>query len=269
MNKELEFAKKLALEAGSIMLAYFDSKDIELELKSDDTPVTKADKEINSLVINKVKQNFPEDGVLGEEESFNLEKNRLWIVDPLDGTSNFTRGVTLFAFSLALVENSQLKVGVIYDPLAKRLFWATDGGGAFLNDRPIKPLINDDMSTWIISSWTEGGVSGVTFKDFRAEERISKVYQEHGIRYWDLPVAQALAMVGGGYLEASITSCKNPWDVSAGALIARESGAKVTNIYGEEITEWHKDIKGVIAAAPSMHQQLLDILGPVIGSLKE
>jgi fructose-1,6-bisphosphatase/inositol monophosphatase family enzyme len=131
MNEHIDFAKELAHEAGEIMMKYFQAENLGLELKQDSSPVTLADTEVNALVIARVKQRFPDHGVLGEEDSFNLKSNKLWIVDPVDGTSTFARGLAGWVFSMAYVEDGKPQVAVVYDPILERLFWAKDDLGAF------------------------------------------------------------------------------------------------------------------------------------------
>ncbi|MET0779291.1 MAG: inositol monophosphatase, partial [Candidatus Saccharimonadales bacterium] len=141
LSAELRFAKQLAYEAGKIMLHYFNARDKGVTIKDDQSPVTLADTEINALVIERVKAQFPADGVLGEEACFGLGRSNLWVVDPLDGTPPFARGVPLSTFCMALVQNGKPIVAVVYDPYMDRLFWACDGLGAYENDRKL------DLST--------------------------------------------------------------------------------------------------------------------------
>lgn len=137
VNQEyLEFAKKLAYEAGDIMREYFQTTD--MVWKSDNTPVTQADTEINSRVIERIAAAYPEHSVIGEEESAVREGARYtWACDPVDGTMPYSHGLPISTFSLALCEDGKPVVGVVYDPFMDRLFWASVGGGAFCNDEAI------------------------------------------------------------------------------------------------------------------------------------
>lgn len=265
MNEYLDFAKNLAAEAGEVLLKYFQAEKLGLQIKEDNSPVTIADTEVNNLVISRVKQHFPGHGVLGEEASINLESSQLWIVDPLDGTSSFARGLEDWAFSLAYVENGKPKVGVVYDPILRRMMWAAEGDGAFENDRKLT-LPNTIPDGFLeVSSWIGGGNKIVVFKDAVTESETHKAYSRHGgISLTNLPIAHALALTGAGRLHAAATSCVNPWDLAAGALIAQEAGAKVTDIFGRQVQRWDKNIPGALAAPPAVHQLLLDILLPVL-----
>jgi myo-inositol-1(or 4)-monophosphatase len=265
----LEFAKGLAADAGKIMLQYFHAEEIGLETKADDSPVTLADKGINSLVIERVKLAYPKDGVFGEEESYKKDSSRLWIVDPVDGTFNFAHGIPLAVFSMALVVNGQPEVAVIYDPFTDRLYWAVRGSGAYLNGRKLDVSKTKKAHALSISSWVAGGVNGTIFKDINCDEMLRMEYKKHGkINVEDLPVAQSLALVAAEFFDGSVSSCKNPWDLVAGGLIAKEAGMVVTDIYGQPIPRWDQDIQGIMAAPPEVHKKLLSIIKPVIEDFK-
>ncbi|QQS18795.1 hypothetical protein IPL68_01860 [Candidatus Saccharibacteria bacterium] len=130
-EKELQFAKSLALEAGAIMRHYFRSDELAITHKQDLTPLTVADTQINALVIERVKKEFPAYGVLGEEASFEPHRELLWVVDPIDGTSPFSCGIPVSTFSIALVhrKDGQPYVSVTYDPYLDELMFATKNGG--------------------------------------------------------------------------------------------------------------------------------------------
>ena len=131
-NKEyLEFAKEIAYEAGKIMLKYFNTKDIS-SYKGDKTIVTLADKEINTYLINRVKEKFPAHSVDGEEEQFG-KSDYVWVCDPVDGTAMYARNIPVAVFSLALVVNGESKVGVVYDVFTDTLYSAIKGAGAYNN----------------------------------------------------------------------------------------------------------------------------------------
>jgi myo-inositol-1(or 4)-monophosphatase len=138
-QKELDIAKKLADEAGKIMLKYFRSATSGAKTKSDKTIVTKADTEINDLVIEFLNEETPSYSVWGEEKSSIINgSSYTWVCDPVDGTMPFSKGIPISTFSLALVNDSgQSVVGVIYDPFQDRLFSAVKGYGAYLNDEKI------------------------------------------------------------------------------------------------------------------------------------
>jgi myo-inositol-1(or 4)-monophosphatase len=270
MNDEyLDFAKGLAEEAGRVMKRYFVAEEMGLEIKEDRSPVTAADTEINALVIKRVKDVFPGHGVIGEEDGFDHDSKQLWIVDPIDGTFNFANGLPGAVFSLAFVEDGIAQVGVIYDPLLDRLFWAAASQGAYENERKLDLPEATRKGKFIISSWLAGGINGTLFQEKDLQGKSVSAYNNHGnIFVSDWPVAHALALVAGGRLDGIVTSCKNSWDLAAGGLIAREAGAKVTDIFGNPISRWNRDINGIVAAPPSIHKLLLEVIRPVTKEAK-
>ena len=139
MKKYLEFAKEVALEAGEITRKYFYGEN-GANYKYDRTIVTKADTEINTMLIDRVRKAFPEHAVDGEEEQFGAS-SYVWVCDPVDGTAMYARHIPVSVFSLALVHDGRPIVGVIYDAFTNNMYTATLGGGAYLNCEPIH--VND------------------------------------------------------------------------------------------------------------------------------
>ena len=137
MEEYLEFAKHVAFYAGNLMKKYFDS-DKEVEYKEDRTPVTMIDKKINHYLIEQVKLNYPYHDVDGEEEKLKNGNDFVWVCDPIDGTSMYTRGIPVSVFSLALTYNGEPIVGVVYDPFQDKMYSAIKGSGAYCNDEKIK-----------------------------------------------------------------------------------------------------------------------------------
>jgi fructose-1,6-bisphosphatase/inositol monophosphatase family enzyme len=268
-NEYLDFAKDLAQEAGQIMRKYFRADEIGLKLKDDLSPLTLADTEINSLVIAKVKQRFPDHGVLVEEENYNLDKKQLWIVDPLDGTPTFARGIPVFAFSIALVEDGVPQVGVVYDPNTDRLFSAITGQGAYENGRQINIKDPHANTSFFISAWVVGGINGSCIKSKEVDGKLASVFGKSGnYMIFDLPIAYVMPLVAANNVDACLTTVINPWDLAAGCLIAKEAGAKVTDLFGDEIERWDKNINGVIVAAPRFHADLVELTQPILKEFK-
>src|SRR3989344_1526811 len=139
MEEYLEFAKKLAKEAEEIALKYF-GFEVESTWKEDNTPLVKADTEINDLVIKRINESYPEHSIYAEEKSDRKENSKyIWVCDPIDGTMAFSCGLPMFVFSIALVDrsNGQPILGLINDPMMKNMYWAYKGGGAYRNGNKI------------------------------------------------------------------------------------------------------------------------------------
>lgn len=263
-DAELRFARELAYEAGKIMLHYFNAKDKGTVIKEDESPVTLADTEINSLVIERVKAVFPEHGVLGEEESFNLDKANLWVVDPLDGTPPFARGIPLSTFCMALVRNGKPVVAVVYDPYTDRLYWAAKGQGAYENNRKLDLSQHKPKGKLGVCLEVAGGSYWTTFSDRAIGGKILEAFDRTDDTFtYYLPIAYSIVMVAAGRFDAVVTSGKNSWDLAAAGFIAQEAGAKVTNIFGEPIERWDRDIAGLRAAKADIYDRVDAIVSPV------
>ena len=251
MNEYLEFAKDIARTAGDIMLNYF-CVSKKVKYKSDRTPVTIADKKINRYLINQVKKKYPYHSVQGEEESLDNNSNYVWVCDPIDGTSMYTRHVPVSVFSLALVVDGEPVVGVIYDPYLDDMYTAIKGENAYLNDKIIK--VNDldfgelgatvDYCMW----------NGAKFDTLKLIEEIRKDVKLSQVG----SVAHAAMLVARGAISASIfpgTKHGN-CDIAASKLIVEEAGGKVTDFYGNN-QRYDKDINGAIISNGEIHDKIL------------
>ena len=248
----LEFAKDIALAAGKLMLKYF--KAPNTKYKSDQTPVTLADTEINSYLIKRVKEKYPAHSVDGEEEAFG-KSNHIWVCDPVDGTRQFAAGIPVSTFSLALVIDGVSVVGVVYEPFAKDLYYATKGGGAFKNGKRINVsqtqlgykeciMSYDYFNTEFLDIWKALTV---------LKSRASWVCLHSCIRGF-------MAVADGSYAGAIFpgTTHKN-CDAAAAKIIVEEAGGLVRNFYGQE-DRMDGDIKGAIVTNRSVYDEVLKTL---------
>jgi len=258
-EKELEFAKSLALEAGGIMRRYFRSEDIGTTWKQDDTPLTVADTTINSLVIERVKDEFPDHGVLGEEESYETKRDFIWVVDPIDGTSPFALGIPVSTFSAALVDrkDGQPVVAVVYDPYLDHLYTAVKGKGAYLNGNRIKTSSATSLDRQTV--YMAGGFKpGTRHYDIGRCLDLVRDANAKGI-----VVASFIyfgCKVASGELVGALVGLGSPWDLATVALIAAEAGAVVTDAYGNG-QRYDGETKGIIVAAnPEIHTMLMKIV---------
>lgn len=270
MQDYLDFAKLLANEAGKIMLHYFYSVDKGVSIKGDESPVTLADTEINNLVIKRVKERFPDHGVLGEESSFNLDKSDLWVVDPIDGTPPFARGIPLSTFCVALVQNGIPLVSVVYDPYTDRLYSASKGQGAYENDLKLDLSLHKPNGKLGVCLEVAGGSYWTMFsnKSIGGDMLNAFNHTDDTFTYY-LPIAYSIVLVAAGRFDAVVTSGKKPWDIAAAGFIAQEAGAKVTDIFGNTIERWDKDIKGLRASSSSIYQRIDEIVEPVVSRYTE
>jgi fructose-1,6-bisphosphatase/inositol monophosphatase family enzyme len=255
MNDYLDFAKGLALRAGDIMLQHFHAE-VEHTEKADKTIVTVADEAINQMVIDEVEKTYPEHSVFGEEASSDKQSEYAWVCDPIDGTVPYANGVPISVFSLALVKDGEPVVGVVYEPFMKRMYSATKGGGAFINDELMK-VSNHGLerhATINVEWWAEAAYDIDTPLHNISLE--TKAYVLHlG------SVVSAACLVAWGRYEACVfagTNGKNV-DIAAVKVIVEEAGGKVTDIKGNE-QRYDGDINGAIISNGKIHDELVEKL---------
>ena len=245
----LEFAKEIAYEAGKIMLKYLNAKDIS-SYKGDKTIVTLADKEINTYLINRVKERFPNHSVDGEEEKFG-ESNYVWVCDPVDGTAMYARHIPVAVFSLALVVDGESKVGVVYDVFTDTLYSAVKGEGAYKNGEKISVNdyeLDDVRSVSNFDMWPE------------AEYKIYNIIKQLGKKTYFVSLGSVIRgsmCVASGEFNLAIfpgTKRKN-CDIAAVKVIVEEAGGKVTNLFGGE-QRYDEDIKGAIISNRRVHNEV-------------
>lgn len=256
MEQYLEFAKNLAKEAEEIALKYF-SFETETTWKEDDSPLTKADTEINDLVIKRVNETYPEHSIYGEEKSEIKEGSKyIWVCDPIDGTIAFSCGLPIFVFSIALVDQSNgLPVlGLINDPVMKNMYWAYKGSGAYRNGKKIFVSKNNTLKNSYLS--TGGTGKSINFSSLPFIESLIKnkcIQLKHpSFIYGGIQVAN------GKYIGA-VFYYKAGHDVAALKIITEEAGGKVTDLNGNE-RRYDEDGIGCIVSNGILHKELLDIV---------
>ncbi len=249
-EKYLEFAKKIAKEAGRIMTKYFNAEGIS-SYKGDKTIVTLADKEINEYLIKRVKEEFPDHSVDGEEQQFG-KSNYVWVCDPVDGTAMYAKHIPVAVFSLALVVDGKPIVGVVYDVFTEHLYTAIKGKGAFVNEEKIavNDIVLDDMRSVSNFDMWPG-----------AEYNIYDVIKELGKETYFVSIGSAIRAcmcVGSGEFNLAIfpgTKHKN-CDIAAVKVIVEEAGGKVTDFFGNE-QRYDQDINGAIVSNGIIHDKVV------------
>jgi len=224
-QRELQVALDAAHEAGDILLRHYRGGTESWE-KSEDNPVTLADLESDRAIAARLRAAFPEDGVLSEEarsDPARIEKRRVWIVDPMDGTKEFTKKIPEFAVSIALVENGQPMMGVIRNPAADVTVWASKGDGTFQDGERVRVSSVERLEdALMIASRTE-----ISRDKFKNHEGWFGEIRPVGSIAWKL----ACIACGKADLNISLAP-KNEWDVCAGDLLVREAGGVYTAFDG-------------------------------------
>lgn len=249
----LEFAKEIAKEAGKIMLKYFKTDNGSI-YKGDKTIVTVADKEINTYLIKRVKEQFPEHCVDGEEESFG-KSNYVWVCDPIDGTAMYARNIPVATFSLALVVDGVPIVGVIYDVFTDSLYTAIKGKGAFRNGEKI--TVND---------YTLEDMRSVAHFDMspRSKYNIYNAVKELAKDTYFVSIGsivRACTCIASGEFNLAIfpgTTHKN-CDIAAAKVIVEEAGGKVTDLFGKE-QRYDTSINGAVVSNDIVHEHLIETI---------
>lgn len=251
-SKEMQVAKEIAQKAGKIMLFYFEQDDV-VQRKSDGSPLTKADIEINKMVIEELQKNF-NDGIVGEEESTaEYGMGRRWICDPIDGTRAFTWGVPTAMFSLGLVVDGRSVVGVAFDPFLNRLYTAVKGGGAFCNEKIISvSLASITEQSIAVSSSTEKVLT------IPSQARlITKLLEKKArLASFSGSVYRACLIARGklaGYVEKDV----NTHDLAAVDVIVSEAGGMLTDFQGKPL-DYSKAFKGAVISNGVTHDDILD-----------
>lgn len=245
MEDRLHVAKDLARKAGAIIRDNFGLAH-SVELKSDLSPVTAIDKQINALVAETLKNTFPEDGLLGEEESYGTGNEKYqWICDPLDGTKPFILGLPFSVFMLALSQEGRMLLSVVYDPYVDKLYHAVRDEGAFCNGEPIR--VNSEKIH-------EGyALVGADSFSFAAE------LKEHSRGIEPVPgTGYKCVMLASGRGLGMINDSADFHDIGPGSLIVEEAGGKVTGLSGEELG-YSKEIGGVVVSNGTVHEDFLKI----------
>jgi myo-inositol-1(or 4)-monophosphatase len=255
MHPILNIAVKAARRAaGVINRASLQLDLITVQSKSPNDFVTEVDRAAEAAIIDVLRETYPEHAILAEESGRSGDSEYCWIIDPLDGTTNFIHGFPQYAISIALARNNVVEHGVVFDPVRNELFTASKGSGAFLNDRRIRVSRRTRLSESLIGT-------GFPFRGDEDIDAYLNAFREitrksSGIRR---PGAAALdlAWVACGRLDGFWEAGLSPWDMAAGALLIQEAGGLVGDFDGDS---GHLDSGRVVAGPPKVFAQLLPIV---------
>ena len=253
--KELAVAKRAAKEAGKILLSYMGKLE-HVEYKGRRDPVSEADKASEKRIAEIIREAFPAHGFLAEEKTSwtGKDKSARWIVDPLDGTVNYAHGYPHFSVSIAFERDGDLLAGVVFDPVRKDLFSAVKGGGAFLNNKPIRVSGTKKLIKSLI-------VTGFPYDiESRPKEILEPfnrmVLASQGIRR-DGSAALNLCYLACGRFDGYWEMGLKPWDTAAGTLILREAGGVVTNFKGEP---FKPEMQEILASNGKIQPEMMETL---------
>ncbi len=246
----LQLAETVAREAGKILLETRRQGDIKVDSRELHDVKLAADKASEDLIINKLREERPEDGIISEEcGASETQKEGIWIIDPLDGTVNFSHGHPHFCVSIAWCRRGEVQAGVVYDPVREELFSALRDGGAYCNGEPIDAAATNRLEQAMLAVGF-GNLPGQ--ESLRQMEKLSERVQKLRISG---SAALDLAYVACGRLDGYCETRIFVWDLAAGLLIAREAGAIGYMWPGGK--PWRR---GCLAAAPGLIDAAAQVL---------
>lgn len=252
----LNFAIETARDAGRILLEKFGRIETVTK-KGDINLVTEADLASEALIVERIKSHFPRHAILAEEAGNAVvtgeDGGHKWIIDPLDGTTNYAHGYPCFCVTIALEHQGEIVLGVTYDPTRDELFTAEKGRGAALNGKPIRVSGTDELGNALL-------VTGFPY-DIKHREKFARHLTEflltsRGVRR-DGSAAIDLAYIACGRFDGFWEEGLNPWDVAAGKLLIEEAGGIVSYYDGSKFSVYTPPI---VTSNGLIHQQMLNVL---------
>ena len=234
-------------EAAKLSLNSFNKKQ-QLFRKAEDELVTQVDIACERLIKTTILKDFPDHGFLSEEEISDHEgKEYIWIIDPIDGTVNYSRGISLYGISVALAKNKDIILGIVYNPVIDELLVAERGSQALLNGKPIHVSSENKVNRSVI----------YTTELYKSETYVRSIYQK--VKQFRVTSSSAYetCLVAMGRTEAFIKITSHPWGFAAANLIVESAGGKVTNFDG---TAWNLDSTHILSSNGLIHQEILQLL---------
>lgn len=251
----LRCAQALAVEAGKRMIRER-QQGFEIAYKSPNDIVTTVDRSIETFLREQLGELFPGDALHGEEYGEQgPEASRVWLIDPIDGTTNFSRGIPVYCVSIALQEDGQSVVGAIYDPTRDELFSAQRGKGAWLNGQKLNVSGQDHMRHAVVVTGFPPMKEGEGFEQLI--RRLGQVVAATGGLRRFGSAALDLASVAAGRLDAYWEFNLNAWDTAAGYLMVQEAGGTVSDVYGGD---YNAHNASVVATNGHLHEGMLNAL---------
>jgi len=259
MHPTLNIAVRAARSAGNVIIRNLDRLDsLAVHTKDRNDFVTEVDQKAEQEIIYTLRKAFPDHGILAEESGLREGDDYQWIIDPLDGTTNFLHGFPQFAVSIALRHKGRLEHGVVYDPMRQELFTATRGAGAMLNDRRIRVTKRKSL---------EGALLGTGFP-FKAQHHLETYLDMFralfpntaGIRRPG-SAALDLAYVASGRLDGFWEIGLNTWDMAAGVLLIQEAGGLSSDFLGGHN---YLESGNLVAGSPKVFTDILKAIRPFV-----
>ena len=267
---ELEISLRLARDAGAAILDLY-RKPIEIEQKdsfSDREPVTEADRVANDLIVNGLQREFPDDGILAEESvdtAHRLGKQRVWMIDPLDGTTGFIDGNGDFAVQIGLAQNSEAVLGVVYQPVTGVLYRAVRGQGCWIE----RPNFMPERST--VSNQNELHLMRLAASRSHRSPRMDRVVNafavKQEVRRGSVGIKVGLICEQQCDLYVHLSPRTKQWDTCAPEIILHEAGGQITDLFGQPLRYNVPEVQnrnGLVASNGVAHEKILAALDPLL-----
>ena len=261
MEKELAVARAIVRDVAAILLDIYKKGPQYIGRKSSVIDlVTEADLAAERLILQRLKDAFPDDAILGEETGEHGSGRRRWIFDPLDGTTNFAHRLPVFGVSIALVEGDEVLLGVTCDVTRGRVYWATRGGGAWTQGPEEKESrrLRVSQTTVLQEALLATGFpyDKASNPDNNVREFAAFLVRCQGVRRAGAATVD-LAWLADGRLDGYWEQRLQPWDWAAGALLVQEAGGTVTDYEGQP---WRPGVSNMVATNGHLHQEMLAVL---------
>jgi len=253
----LDFAIELARAAGDVLKRYMD-REKQIEFKGRANLVTAADKESEALIINRIRQRYPGHAILAEESGASGAGEEKWIIDPLDGTTNFAHQYPFFCVSVGFEQKGEIVCGAVYDPWRDEMFFGARGHGAFLDGQRLRVSDVDQLCAGLLLTGFPYGVRDkikLAMSQFEAFVVASQAVRRGGAAALDI----CYTAMGrcDGFWELDL----QPWDTAAGLVILEEAGGQVTDFKGEPYSVYKKQI---LASNGKIHGEMIRVLDATV-----
>jgi 3'(2'), 5'-bisphosphate nucleotidase len=270
MEKELAIAKKLALEAGAILMEYYQQA-YSVDWKAPGDPVTAADRRASQLIVSNLSREFPSHAILSEEEPDNLrrlEESHVWMIDPMDGTREFIEHRDEFAVQIGLTVDGTPVLGVVYQPVTKKLYYAAKGMGAFLETAGAKAPLR-------VSSEEKAGEMTMAVSRHHRLGRVDAIRQQlripNVVRIGSVGLKVGALCEGVAHLYIHAGNLTHLWDTCGPEAILREAGGRLTDISNEPLQYRGRPLKnpnGIIASNGVIHDRAVNVTQSVLATFR-